>query len=156
MALHDPDISAAEEGIVLNIGRQNKIKFIDEQQVEEHFVDVNEVEEHVVDVKQVEEHMVDVKGGIPFMQGEVGQQYVILEVIQLPEQGVVQVRPSGFQPPTTRRNQRTPPSSSLSVEDIKIKKEQERANCFGFDDDSDLKNKANWQLRKKTSVIWCG
>jgi len=28
-------------------------------------------------------------------------------------------------------------TASLSVEDIKIKKEQERANCYGFDDDSD-------------------
>ena len=60
-------------------------------------------------------------------------------------------------------------SSSLIGEDIKIKKEQDRANCYGFDvriliktksliislpqDDSDLKIKSNKQSRKKASVI---
>ena len=79
MALHNLNSSAAEKGITQKIGRQMKIQFIDDQQVEEHIVDMEEVEEHVVDVKQVEELMVDVKEGIPLMQ-EDGQHYVVLEV----------------------------------------------------------------------------
>ena len=99
------------------------------------------------------------------MQGEDGQHYVVLEVIQLPDDGngaghgVVQIGGGGdeyghhmgaqgitilpslleegemgdMQHLGEEMHQQQP----VSQDQIRIKKEQERANCFGFDDDSD-------------------
>ena len=70
MALHDPDSTAQEKAMALKIGRQKKIQVIDGQRVEvmtEGSDDEDEME------------------GVA-MQGEDGQHYVVLEVIQLPDQ----------------------------------------------------------------------
>jgi len=96
--------------------------------------------------------------GLP-MQSEDGQHYVVLEVIQLPDdgsgtsQGVVQLQSSGapgddfstqniaILPSILEEGSimETDMSQSAAVdqEQIRIKKEQERANCFGFDDSDD-------------------
>jgi len=153
MALHDPDSTAAEKAIALKIGRQKKIQIIDGQQVE------------VLTGEDSEDDMDDIEDGIP-MQSEDGQRYVVLEVIQLSDQAggtqqaMIQIGgpgPSGLQansnnhsyslleegsvilPPIMEESEEhnLMDSSGLSVEDLKIKKEQERANCYGFDDDSD-------------------
>ena len=110
----------------------------------------------------------DVSGGglgeenvIP-VAGEDGQHYVVLEVIQLPDdgsgasQGVVQLPGGGGDDfalqshqnitilpglmeadPGTMLDTAEMPPPGVSQEQIRIKKEQERANCFGFDDSDD-------------------
>lgn len=152
MALHDPESTAQEKAMALKIGRQKKIQIIDGQQVEVLTGEDSEDEEDP-----------DLEG-IP-MQGEDGQHYVVLEVIQLPDDangvvqhGVVQQMPGGgdeyghhlsaqgitILPSIMEEGemgdihlgdmQHQPP---VSQEQIRIKKEQERANCFGFGDESD-------------------
>ena len=102
--------------------------------------------------------------GIP-MQGEDGQHYVVLEVIQLPDDGngaghgVVQIAAGGedyghqmatqgitILPSILEEGEMADMQhlgedmqhqQPVSQEEIRIKKEQERANCFGFDDDDD-------------------
>ena len=86
MALHDPESSAQEKAIALKIGRQKKIQVIDGQRVE------------VLTGESDEEEDPDLEPGTGLpMQGGDGQHYVVLEVIQLPDdgsgqtQGVVQL-----------------------------------------------------------------
>ena len=142
MALHDPESTAQEKAMALKIGRQKKIQVIDGQRVE---VMTEESDE--------EEEMEGVA-----MQGEDGQHYVVLEVIQLPDdgngnsQGVVQL-PGPSSEDFTHQNISILPSileeggmrdmhqlgaemqpPVVNQEQIRIKKEQERANCFGFGD----------------------
>ena len=150
MALHDPESSAQEKAIALKIGRQKKIQVIDGQRVE------------VLTGESDEEEDPDLEpgAGLP-MQGEDGQHYVVLEVIQLPDdgsgqtQGVVQL-PGGsgeeFREEFSHQNiallpsiiEHTEPtmmetemSQEMSQEQIRIKKEEERAKCFGFDEYDD-------------------
>jgi len=154
MALHDPESSAAEKAMALKIGRQKKIQIIDGQQVE------------VMTGEDSEDEFEDTDG--ISMQAD-GQHYVVLEVIQLADNGgggghgVVQIgggqsggiAGQGYSvldsqtmlPPileTEEEDERHHVGMELggisvqeSVADIRVKKEQERANCFGFDDDSD-------------------
>ena len=78
MALHDPESTAQEKAIALKIGRQRKIQVIDGQRVE---VLTGESED------EEDPDMVDSEG-VPMMQeGADGQHYVVLEVIQLPDDG---------------------------------------------------------------------
>ena len=146
MALHDPESSAQEKAIALKIGRQKKIQVIDGQRVE------------VLTGESDEEEDPDLEpgAGLP-MQGEDGQHYVVLEVIQLPDdgsgqtQGVVQL-PGGSGEEFSHQNiailpsilEHTEPtmmetemSQEMSQEQIRIKKEEERAKCFGFDEYDD-------------------
>lgn len=64
MAIHDPESAIHERALALKMGRQKRIQIIDGQQVE-----VMEDEDGHTQVLAVE--------------GEDGQQYVVLEVIQL-------------------------------------------------------------------------
>ena len=146
MALHDPESSAQEKAIALKIGRQKKIQVIDGQRVE------------VLTGESDEEEDPDLEPGTGLpMQGEDGQHYVVLEVIQLPDdgsgqtQGVVQL-PGGSGEEFSHQNiallpsilEHTEPtmmdtemSQEMSQEQIRIKKEEERAKCFGFDEYDD-------------------
>jgi len=76
MAVHDPDASAQEKAVALKLGRQKKIQIIDGQQVTvmpgDHDADDLEDEDDDLD----NENMMAV-------EGTDGQQYVVLEVIQL-------------------------------------------------------------------------
>lgn len=77
MAIHDPDSSIQEKQLALKLGRQKKIQMIDGQQVEV-MPGMESDEEDESDVMAVD--------------GADGQQYVVLEVIQLAdgeEQAVV-------------------------------------------------------------------
>lgn len=146
MALHDPDSTAQEKAMALKIGRQKKIQVIDGQRVEvmtEGSDDEDEME------------------GVA-MQGEDGQHYVVLEVIQLPDdgngnsQGVVQL-PGPSSEDFSTQNIAILPSileeggmadmhqlgaemqpPVVNQEQMRIKKEQERATCFGFDSDEEV------------------
>lgn len=64
MAIHDPDASAQEKAQALKIGRQKRLQLINGQQVEMYTGDVDEDE-------------------IMAVEGQDGNQYVVLEVIQL-------------------------------------------------------------------------
>ncbi|XP_046997162.1 transcriptional repressor CTCFL isoform X2 [Schistocerca americana] len=71
MAVHDPESSAQEKALALKLGRQKKIQIIDGQQVE-----VMAGEDEDEDDEDSESEMMAV-------EGQDGQQYVVLEVIQL-------------------------------------------------------------------------
>ena len=146
MALHDPDSTAQEKAMALKIGRQKKIQVIDGQRVEV-----------MTEGSDDEEEMEGVA-----MQGEDGQHYVVLEVIQLPDdgngnsQGVVQLPGSSSEDYSTQNiailpsileeggmadmhqlgAEMQPPV--VNQEQLRIKKEQERATCFGFDSDEEV------------------
>ncbi|XP_066965286.1 transcriptional repressor CTCF-like isoform X1 [Macrobrachium rosenbergii] len=64
MAIHDPDASAQEKAHALKIGRQKRLQLINGQQVEMYTGDVDDDE-------------------IMAVEGQDGNQYVVLEVIQL-------------------------------------------------------------------------
>ena len=146
MALHDPDSTAQEKAMALKIGRQKKIQVIDGQRVEV-----------MTEGSDDEEEMEGVA-----MQGEDGQHYVVLEVIQLPDdgngnsQGVVQL-PGASSEDFSTQNIAILPSileeggmadmhqlgaemqpPVVNQEQLRIKKEQERATCFGFDSDDEV------------------
>ena len=146
MALHDPDSTAQEKAMALKIGRQKKIQVIDGQRVEV-----------MTEGSDDEEEMEGVA-----MQGEDGQHYVVLEVIQLPDdgngnsQGVVQL-PGPSSEDFSTQNIAILPSileeggmadmhqlgaemqpPVVNQEQLRIKKEQERATCFGFDSDEEV------------------
>ena len=132
--------------MALKIGRQKKIQVIDGQRVEV-----------MTEGSDDEEEMEGVA-----MQGEDGQHYVVLEVIQLPDdgngnsQGVVQL-PGPSSEDFSTQNIAILPSileeggmadmhqlgaemqpPVVNQEQLRIKKEQERATCFGFDSDEDV------------------
>ena len=146
MALHDPDSTAQEKAMALKIGRQKKIQVIDGQRVEV-----------MTEGSDEEEEMEGVA-----MQGEDGQNYVVLEVIQLPDDGngnspgVVQL-PGSSTEDFSSQNIAILPSileeggmadmhqlgaemqpPVVNQEQLRIKKEQERATCFGFDSDEEV------------------
>ena len=146
MALHDPDSTAQEKAMALKIGRQKKIQVIDGQRVEV-----------MTEGSDEEEEMEGVA-----MQGEDGQHYVVLEVIQLPDDGngnspgVVQL-PGPSTEDFSSQNIAILPSileeggmadmhqlgaemqpPVVNQEQLRIKKEQERATCFGFDSDDEV------------------
>ena len=146
MALHDPDSTAQEKAMALKIGRQKKIQVIDGQRVEV-----------MTEGSDDDEEMEGVA-----MQGEDGQHYVVLEVIQLPDDGngnssgVVQLPGPSTEDFSTQNiailpsileeggmadmhqlgAEMQPPV--VNQEQLRIKKEQERATCFGFDSDEEV------------------
>ena len=132
--------------MALKIGRQKKIQVIDGQRVEV-----------MTEGSDDEEEMEGVA-----MQGDDGQHYVVLEVIQLPDdgngnsQGVVQL-PGPSSEDFSTQNIAILPSileeggmadmhqlgaemqpPVVNQEQLRIKKEQERATCFGFDSDEEV------------------
>lgn len=72
MAVHDPESSTQQKQLALKIGRQKKIQIIDGQQVE--------VMPGVDSDAEDDSEMMSVEGSD-------GQQYVVLEVIQLGDEG---------------------------------------------------------------------
>lgn len=71
MAVHDPDSSIQEKQLALKLGRQKKIQMIDGQQVE------------VIQGMVSDEEDEDEESDMMAVEGSDGQQYVVLEVIQL-------------------------------------------------------------------------
>jgi transcriptional repressor CTCF len=79
MAVHDPESSAQEKALALKLGRQKKIQIIDGQQVEVMTADDSEEEEEYEDEEDEDENETSMMA----VEGQDGQQYVVLEVIQL-------------------------------------------------------------------------
>jgi transcriptional repressor CTCF len=80
MAVHDPESSAQEKALALKLGRQKKIQIIDGQQVEVMPADDSEEEE---EDEEDEEDEDENETSMMAVEGQDGQQYVVLEVIQL-------------------------------------------------------------------------
>jgi len=78
MAVHDPESSAQEKALALKLGRQKKIQIIDGQQVEVMPADDSEEEE-----EDEEDEDEENETSMMAVEGQDGQQYVVLEVIQL-------------------------------------------------------------------------
>lgn len=141
MAAHDPDPNIQRKKLELKLGRQKKIQMIDGQQVEV-----------MPSIQSEEEEDMDMMA----MEGSDGQQYVVLEVIQLGEdgeQGMV-VGDSGAE----LVSDSILPEHDLNDEDVikalkttrKIEEPEEdekkfnpantqsdMLNCFGFDEEEE-------------------
>ncbi|XP_044009322.1 transcriptional repressor CTCF-like isoform X2 [Aphidius gifuensis] len=88
MAVHDPESSLQEKNKALKIGRQKKIQIIDGQRVEVMTGYEDEEEEEEEEEEDEDEMMA--------VEGSDGQQYVVLEVIQLADnQGTQQMAVDG-------------------------------------------------------------
>ncbi|KAK6627614.1 hypothetical protein RUM44_010092 [Polyplax serrata] len=148
LAVHDPESSTNEKALALKLGRQKKIQFIDGQQVE--VLTGDEEDETVAD-------------GEVMIHG--GQQYVVLEVIQLqdeedPKQTVAVVANDTLTHNTVAVSEQDLINSEIitggsygGVEDeeeevmdsteqkrniVKLERKDTKIdmqNCFGFDDD---------------------
>lgn len=91
MALHDPDSSIREEAMALKMGRRKRIQIIDGQQVE--IYQSNDDSEEEEEDEDEEEYLEEVKPKVEGqgkrkelyvnVKGDDGQQYVVLEVIQM-------------------------------------------------------------------------
>lgn len=159
MAIHDPDASSQEKAMALKLGRQKKIQIIDGQQVE--------VMPEDGDMEDEEDDDENSGQGMMAVEGTDGQQYVVLEVIQLQdgdgqEQALAVVtgdNMSAVHHPITG-DQRdddsdsgeliTGPSNALTEAQImqvqKMESQENRKpldtksdmqNCFGFDDEEE-------------------
>lgn len=164
MSAHDPESSAAEKALALKLGRQKKIQIIDGQQVE-----VMPGEEDDEDEMET-----DMEGNVVAVEGSDGQQYVVLEVIQLQdgeeveqqvavvgsgdhsvEQAVAlmhsddnaeEILPNIKSSPTRIDPLSTPKKgSSSSIQ-------QDMDNCFGFDDDEDDKEEEETEIPSNSQV----
>ncbi|KAG5885033.1 hypothetical protein JTB14_018629 [Gonioctena quinquepunctata] len=143
MAAHDPDPTIARKQLELKLGRQKKIQMIDGQQVEV-MPGIGSEEEDEIDMMAVE--------------GSDGQQYVVLEVIQLAdgEEQAMVVGDGGDE----LLSESILPDHDLNDEDVlkalqsarKITKQEipdeeeeeedkkvvsDMKNCFGFDEDDE-------------------
>uniref|UniRef100_A0A6A7G3A1 CCCTC-binding factor n=2 Tax=Hirondellea gigas TaxID=1518452 RepID=A0A6A7G3A1_9CRUS len=131
MAIHDPDASAQEKAQALKIGRQKRLQLINGQEVE---VYTNEEDEDA-DLMAVEGHD--------------GNQYVVLEVIQLQDGGGHHVMIGDDLPLDGEMSgsslvvqqdhsiNTAMLGSTLMPEEIKKETKKEMDTCFGFDEDGE-------------------
>jgi len=137
MALHDPDSTEQEKAMALKLGRQKKIQIIDGQQVEVLTGDDEEEDEEEDPDDPMEQKMMAV-------EGQDGQQYVVLEVIQLPEN---QDQNQDIKPKLSPIKEQFavqasaasagPPPAKKAKTDSNEKKQADLATAFGFDDDDE-------------------
>ncbi|XP_054273871.1 transcriptional repressor CTCF-like isoform X3 [Macrosteles quadrilineatus] len=155
MSVHDPESSAHEKAVALKIGRQKKIQIIDGQQVEVMPGEDDEDEEDEMD------------GSMVSMEGADGQQYVVLEVIQLQdsdgqEQAVAVMAGEGIEQAVAALQQQTGQNTSVLVHNNQVlnqhitsdhhssdneevllsqpkavPQQNDMQNCFGFDEDEE-------------------
>lgn len=81
MSAHDPLSTAHEKALALKLGRQKKIQIIDGQQVE--VMPGEEEDEDEADETDATGEDNGLEGSVMAVEGCDGQQYVVLEVIQL-------------------------------------------------------------------------
>jgi len=159
MALHDPESTEQEKAMALKIGRQKKIQIIDGQQVEvltgddeddEEEYDEEELEDEDDLIEQSEPDEAVVGAGVEqkmmAVEGQDGQQYVVLEVIQLPENSGAgnntnaTVKVESKSPIQAAKNPSIstggPPAAKKARVDSE-KKQADLASAFGFDDDDE-------------------
>ncbi|TRY80822.1 hypothetical protein TCAL_07495 [Tigriopus californicus] len=179
MALHDPESTAQEKAIALKIGRQRKIQIVNGQAVEVFTCDDEDDEEEYeyedeedldepspsadADAEGAPAAAKDSSGTMMSVQGQDGQHYVVLEVIQMAEgeegaQGetvaikstpeIIDGGVSGEQLKSTEslleaRNAMpkapapTQGTSKQVDEKADVKKQDDVDNCLGFDEDDD-------------------
>lgn len=83
MAMHDPNSSSKEEAIALKLGRQKRIRLMNGANMSLLNDDDEEEEEEETEIEtDVDEH----GNQNNLMEGDDGQQYVVLEVIQMPDE----------------------------------------------------------------------
>jgi len=147
MSVHDPESAVHEKAIALKIGRQKKIQIIDGQQVE------------VMPGEDEDEEDDELSGGMMAVEGADGQQYVVLEVIQLQdgdgqEQAVAVMAGENIEQAVAALQSGTHTQVLLpsQVQHITadhiddevllsrpkaIASENDMQNCFGFDDEEE-------------------
>ena len=154
MALHNPESTEQEKAMALKIGRQKKIQIIDGQQVE--FLTGEDNEEEPEDYEDSDELLEpsDTEEGTPVgtgveqkmmaVEGQDGQQYVVLEVIQLPENsaaGGATVKVEASQqvksPPKAVKEGQSGPLAAKKARVDSEKKQADLATAFGFDDEDE-------------------
>ncbi|KAL1130853.1 hypothetical protein AAG570_012094, partial [Ranatra chinensis] len=157
MSAHDPESSAQEKALALKLGRQKKVQIIDGQQVEVIPGEDNDEDEELDD---------EMEGSVKALavEGSDGQQYVVLEVIQLQDgdgqeqQVAVVASDHSLEQAVAVLNSRPVESdeevlpdrikdSNISIRGVNknsfIKRnsrpsvQQDMDNCFGFDEDDD-------------------
>lgn len=156
MAIHDPESAAQEKALALKIGRQKKIQIIDGQQVE---VMPGESDEEDEDEDEDEED--DEDHNMMAVEGQDGQQYVVLEVIQLQdgdegegptavavvqddaalaqeaaEAAIAQQEADDEERLHTMKTRRLSRRDALAIKK-KLETQKDMQNCFGFDDEED-------------------
>ncbi|XP_018014514.1 transcriptional repressor CTCFL [Hyalella azteca] len=141
MAIHDPDASAQEKSQALKLGRQKRLQLINGQQVEVYGAENDTTED--------EDQLMSV-------EGDDGNQYVVLEVIQLAGGEGHHVMVGGEDLPLHSDGSLLPASplvvsqddpainptilglqQPLLPDDIKKETKKEMDTCFGFDEDGD-------------------
>merc|ERR1712062_910174 len=137
MALHDPDSTEQEKAMALKIGRQKKIQIIDGQQVEVLTGDDEEDEEE----EDPDQEMPLEGQKMMAVEGQDGQQYVVLEVIQLPENAAennVDIKPkiTGVKSSPSKPKLASPVANTPKLANSE-KKQADIASAFGFDDEDD-------------------
>ncbi|XP_073976183.1 uncharacterized protein isoform X2 [Rhodnius prolixus] len=165
MSAHDPLSTAHEKALALKLGRQKKIQIIDGQQVE--VMPGEEEDEDEADETDATGEDNGLEGSVMAVEGCDGQQYVVLEVIQLQdgegeeqqvavvagdqtiEQAVAALNSSSQNSGTSETIIPDPlATTDIRLEDgTQIKCETEKRNslqddmqnCFGFDEDEDDK-----------------
>lgn len=146
LAVHDPDSGHHERALALKIGRQRKVKFIEEEPMRDI---------RVVDSSDAAEMMKLGLSNNELKRGELvtvadgdGQQYVVLEVIQLEdgtEQQVAVVAPDYLdedeQEEEEEEEEEEETQRTFTVKDPvaerSIKLEKEVDTCFGFDEEDE-------------------
>ena len=141
-----------EKALALKIGRQKKIQIIDGQQVEVLTGDDEDEEDEELDPDDLANAESTVGAGVEqkmmAVQGQDGQQYVVLEVIQLPENAQentnVDVKPNiaaiqqsgaNIQAQNQAVKMKPPPAKKAKMENEK--KQADLASSFEFDDDDE-------------------
>ncbi|CAH2103286.1 unnamed protein product [Euphydryas editha] len=153
LAIHDPESGHHERALALKIGRQRKIKIIEEEEEEENTkMDDSDNE---VEMTKIELGNNELKRGelVTVADGE-GQQYVVLEVIQLEdgtEQQVAVVAPDYIEEEEQEEEEEEEEEEEdeinkkqIYVEQVKqknlersIKLEKDVDTCFGFDEEEE-------------------
>lgn len=138
MAVHDPESSTQQKQLALKIGRQKKIQIIDGQQVE--------VMPGVDSDAEDDSEMMSVEGSD-------GQQYVVLEVIQLGDEGDQTVAVMSENDEAILNDERmingelndeevikalqTSRRLAIKEDEKKDSENDDMTNCFGFDEEED-------------------
>ena len=152
MALHDSESTEQEKSMALKVGRQKNIQIIDGQQVDvltdneeepEDYEDYDELLEPP-DTEESAPVGTEVEQKMMAVEGQDGQQYVVLELFQLPENsaagGATVKLEAGQQakspPKAFKEGQSRPPGAKKARVDSE-KKQADLASAFGFDDDDE-------------------
>ncbi|KAK9499410.1 hypothetical protein O3M35_002452 [Rhynocoris fuscipes] len=162
MSAHDPLSTAHEKALALKLGRQKKIQIIDGQQVEV-MPGEEEDEEEPDDATVTGNDDNGIDGSVMAVEGCDGQQYVVLEVIQLQDgegeeqMTVVAGDQSIEQAVAALHNAENSDDAimqdPLDTNDIRLERteikcesdkrhsiQDDMENCFGFDEDDDEKD----------------